>query len=170
MKAIYRNQKVLFLLQAKNKNSFFKYIVQLILNYISFILIRMNNNEFLFKKAKEYIANLRSTKLEEKTELIQKIYLMILIKLIKIQALLFSMSQGKVKKDLDHPTILLDINITQGTIGCIEVKKVEQNLDETLKSSQIGEYKNITRSILLTNYIEFIWIKDKEIKLREFTN
>ncbi|WNZ67116.1 hypothetical protein [Borreliella garinii] len=28
----------------------------------------MNNNEFLFKKAKEYIANLRSTKLEEKTE------------------------------------------------------------------------------------------------------
>ncbi|ACL35060.1 adenine specific DNA methyltransferase (plasmid) [Borreliella garinii Far04] len=40
----------------------------MILNYISFILIRMNNNEFLFKKAKEYIANLRSTKLEEKTE------------------------------------------------------------------------------------------------------
>ncbi|WP_210362447.1 type ISP restriction/modification enzyme [Borreliella garinii] len=131
----------------------------------------MNNNEFLFKKAKEYIANLRSTKLEEKTEHSNRTHLENLLndfnKINQNSSIAIQHEPRRSKEGFGSPDYIVRHNITQGTIGCIEVKKVEQNLDETLKSSQIEKYKNITRSILLTNYIEFIWIKDKEIKLRE---
>ncbi|WP_445435750.1 N-6 DNA methylase [Candidatus Borreliella tachyglossi] len=52
-------------------------------------------------------------------------------------------------------------------VGYIEVKKIEQNLDDTLKSDQIRKYMELSNNILLTNYIEFIWIKNKQITLRE---
>ncbi|WP_418906513.1 hypothetical protein QIA30_05525 (plasmid) [Borreliella turdi] len=137
----------------------------------------MNNNEFLFKKAKEYIANLKSTKLEEKTEHSNRTHLENLFndfnKINQNSSIAIQHEPRRSKEEFGSPPpprradYIVRHNITQGTIGCIEVKKFEQNLDETLKSSQIKKYKNITRSILITKYIEFIWIKDKEIKLRE---
>ncbi|WP_210753508.1 N-6 DNA methylase, partial [Borreliella valaisiana] len=131
----------------------------------------MNNNESLFKKAKEYIANLRSTKLEEKTEHSNRTHLENLLndfnKINQNSSIAIQHEPRRSKEGFGSPDYVVINNINNGIIGCVEVKKVEQNLNETLKSSQIGKYKNITRNILLTNYIEFIWIKDREVKLRE---
>ena len=59
-----------------------------------------------------------------------------------------------------------DFKITfhESIVGYVENKKIEENLEKTLKSDQIKKYKELSQNILLTNYIEFIWLKGEEIK------
>lgn len=50
---------------------------------------------------------------------------------------------------------------TKGSImGYIENKKIEERLADTLKTSQLKRYTELSGNILLTNYIEWIWLKD----------
>lgn len=56
---------------------------------------------------------------------------------------------------------------TESIIGYIENKKIEENLNKTLKSEQIKKYQALSDNILLTNYIEWIWIKDGNVQQRE---
>jgi len=49
-------------------------------------------------------------------------------------------------------------------IGYVENKKITENLDKTLKSDQIKKYRELSQNLLLTNYIEFIWIRDEMIQ------
>lgn len=51
-------------------------------------------------------------------------------------------------------------------IGYIENKSITEDLNKTLKSDQLKKYQQISDNILLTNYIEWIWIKEGEIKKR----
>ncbi len=44
-------------------------------------------------------------------------------------------------------------------IGYVENKKVTEILDKILKSDQIKKYRELSDNILLTNYIDFVWIK-----------
>jgi type I restriction-modification system DNA methylase subunit len=62
-----------------------------------------------------------------------------------------------------------DFKVTQfeSIIGYVENKKIEENLDKTLKSDQIKKYKSLSDNILITNYIDWIWIKDGKIQKRE---
>ncbi|MEX2647560.1 MAG: type ISP restriction/modification enzyme, partial [Alphaproteobacteria bacterium] len=47
----------------------------------------------------------------------------------------------------------------QGMIlGYVETKSVGENLDKVLKSDQITRYKSLSRNIVLTDYLHFIWI------------
>ena len=48
-------------------------------------------------------------------------------------------------------------------IGYIETKKLHESLDHTLKSPQIKKYLTFVNNLILTNYHEFILIKDHEI-------
>jgi len=54
------------------------------------------------------------------------------------------------------------ITSTESILGYIENKKVDENLDKTLKSDQIKKYKELSKNIILTNYIDWIWLKDGE--------
>lgn len=46
-----------------------------------------------------------------------------------------------------------------GTIlGYVETKPVGENLDQVLKSDQLTRYRSLSDNILLTDYINFIWI------------
>jgi predicted helicase len=56
------------------------------------------------------------------------------------------------------------ITLNESIIGYVENKKIEENLDETLKSDQIKKYKELSDNILLTNYIEWVWIHKNENK------
>lgn len=59
-----------------------------------------------------------------------------------------------------------DFRIEQdgANIGYIETKPLDENLDKVLKSKQIKKYLSLTNNLILTNYHEFIHIKDaKEI-------
>lgn len=62
-----------------------------------------------------------------------------------------------------------DFKITQveSIIGYVENKKIEENLDKILKTDQIKKYQTLSDNILITNYIEWIWIKEGKIQQRE---
>ncbi len=51
------------------------------------------------------------------------------------------------------------VKSTEAIIGYVENKKIEEDLNKTLKSNQIKKYKALQDNILLTNYCEWIWIK-----------
>ncbi len=59
------------------------------------------------------------------------------------------------------------ITLVESIIGYVENKKIEENLDKILKSDQIKKYQALSNNILITNYIEWIWIKDGKIQQRE---
>ncbi|MDP8202363.1 MAG: type ISP restriction/modification enzyme [Candidatus Tenebribacter burtonii] len=48
-------------------------------------------------------------------------------------------------------------------IGYIETKQIGENLDKTLKTAQLKRYLSISDNLILTNYHDFILIKDNEI-------
>ncbi len=62
-----------------------------------------------------------------------------------------------------------DFKITQveSIIGYVENKKIEENLDKILKTGQIKKYQELSDNILITNYIEWIWIKEGKVQQRE---
>jgi len=55
------------------------------------------------------------------------------------------------------------ISTQAGIIGYVENKKITQNLNETIVSEQIEKYKKLTNNLLITNYVEFIWLKGEEV-------
>jgi len=59
------------------------------------------------------------------------------------------------------------ITNTESIIGYIENKKIDENLDKIVKSDQIKKYQSLSDNILITNYIEWIWIKEGKIQQRE---
>jgi predicted helicase len=52
-------------------------------------------------------------------------------------------------------------------LGYLENKKIGENLDQFLKSDQILKYNRLSGNLILTNYLEWIWLKDGEIVKRE---
>jgi hypothetical protein len=49
-------------------------------------------------------------------------------------------------------------------LGYVETKQVGENLDKVLKSEQIARYKSLSRNILLTDYLHFVWINKDGIQ------
>src|SRR3989339_56418 len=52
-------------------------------------------------------------------------------------------------------------------LGYLENKKTTENLDQILKSDQIAKYKQLSGNLILTNYLEWVWLKDGAITKRE---
>lgn len=59
------------------------------------------------------------------------------------------------------------VKFREAIVGYVETKKVGENLDAVLKSDQIAKYKKLSGNIILTNYLEWIWLKDDSIAKRE---
>jgi len=55
------------------------------------------------------------------------------------------------------------IKSVEAIIGYVENKKLKEDLSKTVKSDQIKKYKTLSGNILVTNYIEWAWIKDGEL-------
>jgi len=73
--------------------------------------------------------------------------------------------EGKREGKFGSPVFkVLDI---KGIIGYVETKKIEDNLDYVIKSEQIKKYIQLSDNILLTNYLEFVWIRKGKIVMRE---
>jgi type I restriction-modification system DNA methylase subunit len=72
------------------------------------------------------------------------------------------------KKDtsgLGAPDFKFKLN--EAILGYLENKKTSESLDQALKSKQISKYKQLSGNIILTNYLEWIWLKDGQIIKRE---
>jgi hypothetical protein len=52
-------------------------------------------------------------------------------------------------------------------LGYVEVKEIGANLDKALKSDQIRRYRELSDNILLTDYLQWIWIDRERVKGRE---
>ena len=52
-------------------------------------------------------------------------------------------------------------------LGYVEVKKMGASLDDALKSDQIARYRTLSGNILLTDYLEWIWLDAKGVRGRE---
>ncbi len=57
--------------------------------------------------------------------------------------------------------------IGESILGYLENKNVDASLDKLLNSPQIAKYKKLSGNLLLTNYLEWIWLKDGQILKRE---
>ena len=57
--------------------------------------------------------------------------------------------------------------IGESILGYLENKKTDANLDQTLKSDQIAKYKKLSDNLILTNYLEWIWLKEGKVIGRE---
>jgi len=56
----------------------------------------------------------------------------------------------------------------RGTIlGYVEVKKIGANLDEVIKSDQVSRYRQLSSNILVTDYLQWIWLDEKAVRARE---
>lgn len=53
-----------------------------------------------------------------------------------------------------------------GIIGYVENKKIDENLSSILKSDQIKKYSELSDNILLTDYLDWIWIKNGKVQAR----
>jgi hypothetical protein len=52
-------------------------------------------------------------------------------------------------------------------LGYLETKKIGEKLDQFLKSDQIVKYNRLSGNLILTDYLEWIWLKDGVITKRE---
>ena len=59
--------------------------------------------------------------------------------------------------------------VTKGglILGCAENKGIDENLNKVLKSEQIKKYLSLSKNIVLTDYLEFIWINKYGAPQRE---
>jgi type I restriction-modification system DNA methylase subunit len=69
------------------------------------------------------------------------------------------------KSGLGAPDFKFKLN--EAILGYLENKKTGENLDTILKSSQLTKYKQLSSNIILTNYLEWAWLKDGQIIQRE---
>ncbi len=115
---------------------------------------------------KNYIKELQSETIDNLTEHSKRSALEILMKSVAIQIndKIKILHEPKRKENYGSPDFLIHIN--NSVIGYIENKKITENLSKTLKTAQIKKYRELSDNILLTNYIEFIWIK-KDVIERE---
>lgn len=59
------------------------------------------------------------------------------------------------------------ISTAEAIIGYIENKGIEENLEKLLKSPQLKKYQQLSNNLLLTNYREWIWVRDGKIQQQE---
>lgn len=71
----------------------------------------------------------------------------------------------KDKTGLGAPDFKLKLN--EAILGYLENKPISENLDKILKSEQIVKYKKLSGNLILTNYLEWVWLKDGVVIKRE---
>lgn len=52
-------------------------------------------------------------------------------------------------------------------IGYLENKKISEILDRVIKSDQISKYKKLSSNLIITNYLEWVWLRDGSLTRRE---
>ncbi len=55
----------------------------------------------------------------------------------------------------------------EAIVGYLESKNTGESLDAVLKTPQIAKYKKLSGNIILTNYLEWVWLKDGHSTKRE---
>ncbi len=115
---------------------------------------------------KKYINELQSVSIDELTEHSKRIALETLLR--EVAETVVSKNEIKVlhepKRKENYGSPDFKIFTSSSIIGYVENKKINENLDKILKSNQIKKYRELSPNILLTNYLDFVWIKGDDIQ------
>ena len=116
---------------------------------------------------KQYIKELQQIPICELTEHSKRSALEILLKNIATNQNPKIIIQHEPRRVENYGSPDFKVFTDASIIGYIENKRIEADLNKTLRTKQIKKYKELSSNILLTNYIEFIWLKNGEISGRE---
>ncbi len=112
----------------------------------------------------KYINSLQNIDFSEVTELSLRFELKSLLEAVSDRNVDI-LHEGKREGKFGAPDF--KISDKNGIIGYVETKKIDENLDSVIKSDQIKKYIELSDNLLVTNYLEFIWIRKGIIELRE---
>src|SRR5712671_839690 len=111
-----------------------------------------------------YLLALRKTSVDEKTEHTARAALQSLLQAVADAGASGVGVQHEPKRVADKGAP--DFKVTKGglILGYVENKAIGENLDKVLKSDQIKRYKGLSQNIILTDYLNFIWINKDGIQ------
>jgi hypothetical protein len=114
---------------------------------------------------KTYIQELQNVSLDQLTEHSKRSALENLLKQaaqINQNQKITVLQEPKRKENYGSPDF--KIFTESAIIGYVENKKITENLEKILQSEQIKKYRELSKNLLLTNYIDFVWIKGETIQ------
>ena len=114
-----------------------------------------------------YLKELAATPPDQQTELTGRSALEILLKAFAVSAESAGIHvQHEPKRQGPHGSPDFKITITGQVLGYVEVKPVGTPLDDVLRSEQIKKYQSLSGNILLTDYLEWIWLREGKVNGR----
>jgi len=106
-----------------------------------------------------YLLALREVPIGEKTEHTDRAALQALLRAFGDAAPVQAAVQNEPKRVVDKGAPDFKVTKPGGLIlGYVENKAIDENLNQVLKSDQIARYKTLSRNIIVTDYLDFIWI------------
>jgi type I restriction-modification system DNA methylase subunit len=109
---------------------------------------------------KEYLKALKKHKPEEITEHTLRPDLQALLLAFAVLADPKIKVLHEPKRHVDYGAPDFKITLKEGILGYVENKALGTDLNPVLKTDQIDRYKKLSGNILLTNYLDWIWIKE----------
>lgn len=114
-----------------------------------------------------YLRKLRETPQGEQTELTSRAALQALLESFTGPARHGIRVQHEPKRVAKRGAPDYKVHRPGQILGYVEVKEIGTNLDKELKSDQIAKYRKLSSNIILTDYLEFIWIDETRVRARE---
>ena len=111
-----------------------------------------------------YLAALRKTRLEDKTEHTDRAALEALLGAFAGSGAKDAKVQHEPKRSPEKGAPDFKISKKGLILGYVEAKTIGENLDKVLKSDQIKRYKTLSQNIVLTDYLHFAWITKDGVK------
>lgn len=114
----------------------------------------------------QYLKKLRETPIEEHTEHTGRAALEALLNHFAAEAKPRLNVQHEPKRAAQRGAPDFKISKPGQITGYVEVKEIGENLDKVLKSDQIAKYRKLSSNIVLTDYLDFIWIDSSSVRDR----
>jgi len=121
----------------------------------------------MIDRFESYLLKLRETPLAEHTEHTGRAALETLLGQFAKDAHTGLRVQHEPKRERDKGAPDFKISRHGMILGYVEVKEIGTNLDRILKSDQIKRYRELSDNIILTDYLQWIWIDGAHVKARE---
>lgn len=115
--------------------------------------MKSDNNTF-----DRYLLALRKTPIDEKTEHTDRAALQDLLQAIANEDASGIAVQHEPKRIAGKGAPDFKVTKSGLILGYVENKAIGENLGKVLKSDQIAKYKSLSDNIILTDYLQFIWI------------
>jgi len=111
---------------------------------------------------RDYLSAICETPLDQHTEYTGRSPLEALLRIFAAQGGCAVQHEPKREPGKGAP----DFKLTTGglILGYVETKPIGENLDKVLKSKQIEKYRELSNNLLLTDYLQFIWINGDSVQ------